>query len=259
MGKGSLEPLQFPAARPSPGLHPALLGAWKSSDKLRWLPGVVLLSLVHLAAVLHSPGIRSGASLPGEVSLGMGAAQQSRAVPPTRCHSLENAGRGIHGEQQSCRASPAFQDKSTLMGEKENQGGLHLHTGSHRQVAPAGSDTSRAHPSSPRCALSSQEGQGDGELIPAFSRCRGIPAGNQLGCTFGRETGEQCQADTRQGFGQAEMLKLFGADCSRLPSQPCRGSRSFQRAIPLAPEIDGTGMNHPGVSRSGCSLRGSNI
>ena len=59
----------------------------KGSDKLSWLPAAQqtrtgLLSLVHLAAVLHSTGIRSGASLPGEVSLGMGVAEQFRTASP---------------------------------------------------------------------------------------------------------------------------------------------------------------------------------
>lgn len=44
--------------------------------------GTARLSSLHLAAVLHSTGIRSGASLPGEVSLGMGAAKQLLSSPP---------------------------------------------------------------------------------------------------------------------------------------------------------------------------------
>lgn len=45
--------------------------------------GTARLSSLHLAVVLHSTGIRSGASLPGEVSLGMGAAKQLLPPPPS--------------------------------------------------------------------------------------------------------------------------------------------------------------------------------
>lgn len=142
MEKDCSEPLAlwFPGASPSnkpsfPSLRVFQTGG-KGSNALSWLPAAwqtrtVLLALVHLAAVLHSTGSGSGASLPGEVSLGMGAAEQFRPASPhpllfppawNTAFALKTKDkRSVRTDvirTGSHQASPSLEDNSTVMGEK---------------------------------------------------------------------------------------------------------------------------------------------
>lgn len=86
--------------------------------------GTARLSSLHLAAVLHSTGIRSGASLPGEVSLGMGAAKKLLSPPVWEASCVENTHHphSIPSDSiptGSCPACPELQDESSTRGESK--------------------------------------------------------------------------------------------------------------------------------------------